>query len=236
MKIQNAFFVAGFTFFTILSAWAFADEPVKPELSQVAYQIDSEKWVKTNLARVEVMANVSVKQAEFAQVREKIVEKLNRLAKAEWTITEFTHSQDSAGLEQLTVRAEARLPENKLNALYTDAKEISKPGESYRVNDIDFTPSLAEMNAKMEEARSEIYQKILNELANLKKLTNNPHYQIYRIDFNPYSNAPLFAAAGRSFNKTMMAVAQEASAPAPELSVGNKLRMNARVILAAPLA
>lgn len=142
-------------------AYASAGQPV---LDQIVYQVSAEQWVKTSSAEVIIAINATAKQQGLAAVRQQMMTRLNRIAKADWHITSFNRSQDSSGLERITVQAEARLPENQLANLRSAAQAVSQPGANYQVSRINFKPTLAEVEQARASVRNTLYQQIITSI------------------------------------------------------------------------
>ncbi len=82
---------------------------------------------------------------------------VNNLAKADWRLTSFNRSEDQTGLERWSATFEARLPETDLNGLAETAKKISKAGMQLTIADIDFSPTLEEMETARAGLRTQVY-------------------------------------------------------------------------------
>ncbi len=122
-------------------------------MRKVLFRVGLEKWVTTTVARVEVSINATLSKAGLAKARNDIMKNLNHIAKGDWHVTQFYRSQDSSGLERLTVRAEARIGEANLTNVRKVAKSITRPGATYRISNIDFTPSLSEVQKVRSDVR-----------------------------------------------------------------------------------
>jgi hypothetical protein len=157
-KFISAVIITGFTVFTSPAALAIIPSYPGVSLNRVTLQLSSEQWASTTNARVIVSIDAAVKETELNKLRTDILEKLNQLApKSDWNITRFERTEATSGLAQIRVDAETRLPEANLGALNEKAKSLSKPGETYRVAAIDFSPSLPEL----EKIRGDLRNKIL---------------------------------------------------------------------------
>lgn len=204
--------------------------PIQPVLHQITLTMTSEQWVTTQNADVFVGVDATLDQNQLATAHNDILAKLNQLAKTDWHITQFNRIQNSSGLEQLSVIAQARLPETDLSKIRDQAKAITHPGETYTVLSIAFNPSTAELEAVRSQLRSDLYNKIQVELNTINKIYINQKYVAHEIDFSE-QNAPQPPVPMRM---AMMAgnAAEAAPAAAAPLTVANKLVMTANVTLA----
>lgn len=207
-----------------------ASFPFQPILHQITFTLTSEQWVTTQNADVFVGVDATLDQSQLASAHNDILQKLNKLAKTDWHITQFNRSQNSSGLEQLSVVAQARLPETDLSKIRDDAKNLTHPGETFTVLNIAFTPSTAELEAVRAQLRNDLYNKIQNELNTINKVYTNQKYVVHEIDFSESgaSQPPV-----PMMKMTMVAGnAAEAAPAAAPLTVANKLVMTANVTLA----
>jgi hypothetical protein len=203
--------------------------PVQPVLHQITFTMTSEQWVTTQHADVFVGVDATLDKTQLATAHNDILQTLNKLAKTDWHITQFNRSQNSSGLEQLSVVAQARLPETALAKIRDDAKDLTHPGETYTVLNIAFTPSTAELEAVRAQLRSNLYDRIQNELNTINKIYSNQKYVVHQIDFSesgsPQPPVPMMKMTMAAGNAAEMA-------PSPPLTVANKLVMTASVTLA----
>jgi len=192
---------------------------VQPLLNQVNLQMSAEKWATTNTANVTVAVDAALDKLGLTTANVEILKKLQKIANTpDWHITQFVRSQDKTGLEQLHVEAEARLPQNSLSGLRDAAKSISKPGEAYTIDNIDFTPSMAEIEQTAADVRNQIYNNAKQEAARLNQQYPNAHYFLYTIDF--ISPSPISRPGPIMMNK-MIALPGAA---------GNGMTVSAKVI------
>ncbi|MDQ2994303.1 MAG: hypothetical protein M3R00_05080, partial [Pseudomonadota bacterium] len=125
----------------------FAHDIPEP-LNQVQFTLSAETWAKTSSARVTVTVDAVLNQAGLANMHKSIEQKLTKISNAApWHITTFDRQKDKSDLERLYVVAEARLPESALVDARKRAEDLSKEGEKYRLSAVEFTPSLADMEA-----------------------------------------------------------------------------------------
>ncbi len=204
--------------------WAESD--LSALLNKVTLQLKAEKWVTTKTADVIVGVNASVSDAGIEKIQNQVLGQLQQLSSlGEWHIVSYTRQQDKSGLESIQITAQARLPQSELAALRGKAKAMSKPGATYTIDDVQFTPSDEELTQANVALRGLIYQQAKMEIDALDKLYPDQKYYVYRIDFNMMpAPMPMAMYSAKSMN-----VAAAAAAP---LNVGNKIDMIASVTLA----
>lgn len=183
-----------------LAGVARADErPVDAMVMTLA----AEGWVETGTARVVAVADVAIAAKDRAAVRERMLGIFKKLAPdAEWRISRFDRSQDSAGLERWSTTAETRLPETALGGLDERARGLSQPGMQVRVLAVQFVPTLAEREAALDGLRANIYEQAKAEAERLSKIWPERGYRVARVDFMdenpPVRPLPYAAAAAPS--------------------------------------
>jgi hypothetical protein len=203
----------------------------KTNLSKVVLHLSAEEWAVTNSANVTVEIDATLNNLGLGQMREEVMGKLKKIADTDWHITQFDRTQTESGLEAVQIAAEARLPENAMTNIRTQAKDLSKPGLNFKIANIDFTPSLAELEKTRMGLRAKIYDQVQNELTNLNKVYAEQKYFVYQINFDFVSPMPAMA-------NVMMARVDGARNKAvgdASLSVSNKVIMNASVELASKI-
>lgn len=202
-----------------------------PTLNQVSFQVSSEQWVITKNAKVTIAVNATLNEDKLANAYSNINQKIQKIIdNVAWHITTFERSQDKSGLEQLFVTAETRLTDAQLANLRARLQSISKPGETYSIASIDYTPTLAEKEVAQSALRSDIYQKIKAELAQINATYPNQKFTVHTINFNEANEI--------SAPRAMMFVSDASvkqSTNNPPLAVSNKLQLTARVVLASTL-
>ena len=216
----------------LLPSIALAAPPFKrmAMLNRVAFQLSAEQWVSTNTAKVTVNVNASVSSQGLAQVQKNVMGKLQKIAnQGKWHITSFNRSQDQSGLERVQISAQSRLPENALVNLRTKAKSISKPGETYTIADVSFTPSLTDVEKTRAILRQNILQQAKTNLEQLNKMYPNQNYVLHGVRFS----GVVIRGAGRRGPRPMMMA--RVAAATPPLTVSNKLTLSATVVLASKM-
>ena len=142
-------------------------------------------------ARVIAVVDASLPAGQVGEARAGLRRALQELApEAEWHITGFNRAQDPSGLEQWRVEAETRLPEAALGNLNETARDLSRPGRKVRIAGIDFTPTMAEMEAALSALRQELYAAAEAELGRVRAQWPDRDYRIHRIDVAPEGMIP----------------------------------------------
>lgn len=204
------------------SAWASVD--LSTMLNKVTFTLNADKWVTTQTANVMVSVNAAVNDGGIEKIQEHVLSKLAEISStANWHIVSYNRQQDKSGLESIQIAAEGRLAQSELNNLRNKAKSLSKPGETYMIENVLFTPSDEEMQQAKTALRAMIYQQAKMEVDTLNKMYPEQKYYIYNIDFNGQPNMPVAMEA--------MAYRSAGGAVQP-MNVGNKLHINAVVVAA----
>ncbi len=212
----------------VFPAWASQDDNADALLNKITLNLSAEQWVATKSALVTIGINASVSDHGLDKVQDEVLQKLNQLSdKGEWHIVTFNRSLDQSGLERVQMSAQARLPSTALSNLRDKAKSTSKPGETFTLDDVQFTPSEDELREANAALRSQIYQQAKDEIVRITKLTPEQKYSIHDVNFvNTYAPQPM-----QAHSMAMIKMGDNTGAR-PELAVGDKLVLNALVVLA----
>ena len=218
----------------LVSASAVADEILPPfpraPLNKIDYQVTVEKWATTDTANVTVNVDAVLDKIGLANINSHVLENLHKMASdADWHVTQFDRTQDKSGLEMLHIAAEARLSQDKLTGLRDKAKDITKPGETYTIGDIDFTPSKTEIEKTEAAARSDVYAQVKQEIESLNKTYPEQHYFLHEIAFNVPTNGPMPMAFKGA---RVMAVEVNTASSASNIPVNAKITEIAQVVIA----
>ena len=198
-------------------------------LDTVVFHVAAKQWVSTQTALLSVNINATLTNADLVKARADVMERLAKIAVGEWHLTQFDRSQDSSGLEKLYVQAQVRVPQSNLTNIYQSAKSVSKPGASYEVGTVEFTPSLAEVEHIREQLREQLYQQARDELVRLNKVYTGQNYTLNNLVFSDGEIMPLYQSKVYKGQGEMNALATTAQAPAPALVVSNELTLTAMV-------
>jgi hypothetical protein len=223
---MKAFCLALFSFILMTPLWA--DTSLEPLLNQISLQFLAEQWVTTKTALVTVGVNASVSDSGLEKIQSEVLSKLNQISnKAEWHIISFNRTQDQSGLERIQISAQIRLASADLGGLRDKAKAISKPGETFTIDNVEFSPSAEELRASNTALRNDIYQQIKAEIDDLNKLYPDNKYYLHNVSFlGEVMPQPMAMYKAN----TMAAAAVERNTN--QLIVGDKLKITASVVLA----
>jgi hypothetical protein len=200
-------------------------------LNKVIFKLNAEQWVPSKTALVSVGINAGVSDAALEKIQDDVLKKLNQLTnKGEWHITTFNRNLDQSGLENVQMQAQARLPSSALPNLRDKAKAMSKAGETYTLDNIEFTPSEDELREANIALRSNIYLQAKDEMDRINKAYPDQKYYMHDINFISSMMPMPMAENG---NRIMMASAMKMGGGGGDLAVGNKLVISATVVVAA---
>ncbi len=201
-----------------------------PALNIVHYQTSVEQWVTTKTALVTVGVDASLNQGGMDNLQQQVNESLKELASnVTWQMTDYERNQDSSGLERVHIEEQARLTSDQLTNLRSQTDKLSKPGIKYSIIDIQFTPSLAEIQTAQDNLRSQLYTKVKQEIELVDK-TYDQEFYVHDLEFYP-GDMPVPMPAQNDNNYKMMAVA----APQPQATMSQRLVMSVDVRLAATI-
>ncbi|MDR3492909.1 MAG: hypothetical protein P4M12_12880 [Gammaproteobacteria bacterium] len=225
MRVLVSLFIFVCSFFPV---WAYADINSDALLNKVSLRLNAEQWVASKSALVNIGINVSVSDHDLDKVQDQVLQKLTQLSsQGEWHIMSFNRSLDQSGLEKVQMSAQARLPSTALSNLREKTKSTSKPGETYTLDDIQFTPSEDELRAANAVLRTNIYAQAKEEIDRLAKANPDQKYFIHDINFvDMYVPQPI------RVGMAMMKMGDNTAAAPVGLAVGDKLILNALVVLA----
>lgn len=212
-----------------ISSPVWADNSLEPLLNKITLQLQSEQWVTTKTALVNVGVNASVADKGIEKIQTEVMSKLNQLsATNDWHLLSFDRQLDKSGLESIQIIAQARLAQTELANLRDKAKAMSKPGETFTIDGVYFTPSEDEIRIANAILRNNLYQQAKNEIDTLNKVYPEQKYYLHQIDF--MMAAPMPMMQNETYAARAVSTVPKFAAP---LSVGNKAQLYATVVLAA---
>lgn len=231
-KLQKilASLILSSSFFVPLLAWG-QYPPNVPWMNRITYQLSVDKWATTSNAKVTVNMDAIADKIDLSNINAHVLSNLAAIADSKnWHIVRYVRNQDKSGLEMIHVEAEAWLPNNTLGGIRDKAKKISRPGETYTIADIDFSPSPADIENTHAEARATIYNMAKAEIARLQQIYPDQHYFLYSIDFQQPT------VFGSATGKMAMTAAMPApAAPEPVAEINSHIIDSATVVVAAQL-
>jgi len=210
--------------FILATFSAYAQEPGLA-INTVTMQLKAEQWLVTKTALVTVTVNAAVSEQGIEKIQNDILLKLNHIAKADWHITSFNRQQDRTGLEGIVIHAQGRIAQTDLGNLRNGAKSVSKAGETFTIENVDFTPTEEEIRDSSAALRNDIYQQAKREVEVLNTVYPTQRYYLHQIDF---TQPPVIMPIA-NYAKTAVAAAPAVSSP---LGVGNKAELQATVVIA----
>jgi hypothetical protein len=162
------------------------------------------------------------------KVQSDVMQKLNKIAATDWHVVSFDRQQDKSGLESIQIVAQGRLDQSELGNLRDKAKTISKPGETFTIDNVEFIPTEAEIQQANNALRNNIYQQAKAELDTINKTYPDQKYAVYQINFLMQPVVPMPMA-----NQMAMVKTAGFERPSVPLSIGNKQELQATVVFAA---
>ncbi|STX29252.1 Predicted periplasmic/secreted protein [Legionella beliardensis] len=201
--------------------------PSSPDipLDKVFFQVSAKQWVSTQTALLTVDINATLNTADLVKARNDIMTNLNKIASGEWHLTQFDRSQDSSGLEKLFVEGQARIPQASLTDIYKNAKTISQPGSTYTINNIEFKPSLEEIQQVKSQIRQRLYQQVNEEISRLNSVYPNQSYSLSNLYIN---EGDVVIQQPRAYKEqTAMSTMAVGAAPGANLAVSNEITLSA---------
>lgn len=211
---------------SLLASSVWAGVPVDRLLNKISFQLNAEQWVTTKSALVNVRVNAAVSDQGIENVQANVLNRLSQIAdKTDWHILSLERQLDKSGLENIQIIAQARLDQSALINLRNKAKAISKAGETYTIDSVQFIPSEEEFRAANAALRNNLYQQAKVEIDAINKMYPEQKYYLHQIEFFAVSNAPQPMA--------IQEIATMNRTAAPPLMVGNKSTLQANVVAAA---
>lgn len=202
---------------------------------QIVLTLAMEDHITTKNPLVHVSIDAAFQDAQQGKVRSEVMAALKKLdSKADWRLTNFNRRTDRSGLVQWTVNAEARMDADGLSGFEERAKKSSRGGFAIRLNNVNWTPTLAEREAGMRALRGQLYKAAMAERDMVNDAFGPRAFRIGLIDF--VGTGPLVqqTRAPKAEAGMMRAMAADASfAPQTGFSVSEKLRLKATVVLIA---
>jgi hypothetical protein len=231
-EIMRFFACLLLSFLMMSPTWA-EDGPHDAMLNKITLKFSAEQYVATKTALVTVGVNASVNASAYQKVQDDVLKKLQGISsQGEWHITSFDRSLDQSGLEKIQMSAQARLPAASLSDLTASAKSISKPGETFSLDNVEFTPSEQELRDANTVLRSNVYQQAKEEIDRANKIYPDQHYYIHDVDFVGNIIRMPIEGFGGVRAMAMAVPAANNGANNNGLAVGDKLTISATVVLA----
>lgn len=211
---------------------AFAQTAVTPRPDDtVNLSLKLEDWVQTQTVRTVLGVDAAFSGADAGKVRGEILSAVKKLADgADWRFTRFDHNEDASGLERWNATLEARLPEAQLSGLSDRAKQASKPGLQVTLQEADFSPTLAEVEAAKAKLRGDMYKKVNEALAQLNQSEPDRKFRVMHINFD--NSAPIYGAGALAGAPAPAAMYNKMASPDEAVERSQKLQLSATVTFA----
>ena len=207
-----------------------ANAQVQPRHDEIVLQLSAEEWVETKTARVVIAVDLAISAGQFGQARAEVEGDLRAISpKGVWRLTQFNKLRDEAGYERWRLLAESRLPGKVLSSLGATVKNVSRSGRAFRLQAIDYTPTLAEREAARAALRARLYAEAGREVAAINKAFPGRDFRIGHVDFT----GQVMMGRPMMDNARATRVMSAQSKAAPTTAVAEKLTVDARVIVAA---
>lgn len=220
----------------LLASPALAEDYAPDDIVQL--ELSTEGFVTTQTANVSVSVDAAITDDKAPTARMEMQKAVNDLAKptnSEWRLMGFNRSQDQTGLTRWQATYEARIAEAALAGINDRATKASKAGMQLRVVNMDFTPTLAETEAKRSELRTDLYKRAQEELARVNTQLPGRNYRLLAVDFSgagqpmPFARPMMMKAA----RMETMAMAADMGGAAPSAEVAQRLYVTAVVTFGA---
>lgn len=221
--------------FITTASWADTPQPVipvaqYPQFNTIHYQTSVEQWVTTKTALVTIGVDASLNQTGMDNMQQQVSDSLKSLASdINWQMTDYERTQDASGLERVHIEEQARLTADQLTNLRTKTDTLSKPGIKYSIIDIQFTPSLAEIQVAQDNLRSQLYSKVKQEIELLNKNYDQTFY-VHDLEFSPGDASPPQPMAQNNGNYKMVQMAAVPSSS--QATMSQRMVMSVDVVLA----
>jgi hypothetical protein len=205
-----------------------------PRDDQVVLELKAESWVETQTALVRASVDAAFGAGQGGDIRAQVLEALKKTApEADWHLTAVDQIPDPAGLERWRVTAETRLKDGALSGIRDRAQSASRSGLKVQIDQVEYTPTVAEREATLARLREQIYRDAKAELGRLNGLYDDAKWRPQRIDFLPAGSVAETYAPRAAKTMTMAAPAMAADIGGGVMEVAQKLTLRAVVVLAA---
>ena len=169
---------------------------------QISMQLQEEGWVSSSTAQVTVSIQAATNKDNSSAVVASITKKLKSVVKEaiSWRLVDLSTEKNSAGLFAISAKMSARLNNAQLTELQNAIESLNKAGEQYKVEGIDYQPTLAEIADENTRLRVLLYKDILGQEQIINSAFSDKKYHMQTLTFDsPYVAAPrpvmMYAAA-----------------------------------------
>lgn len=179
----------------IVCASVFATSYADPQYcqNQISMQLQEEGWVSSSTAQVTVSIQAATNKDNSSAVVASITKKLKSIVKepVAWRLVDLSTEKNNAGLFAISAKMSARLDNAQLTELQNAIESLNKAGEQYKVEDIDYQPTLAEIAEENTRLRVSLYKDVLEQERMINTAFSGTKYQMQTLNFDsPYVTAP----------------------------------------------
>lgn len=161
--------------------------------NQISMQLQEEGWVSSKTAQVTVSIQVATSKNDVSSLVATITNKLKSLVKESisWRLVNLSTQKNSAGLFAVSAQMMARLDNDQLAQLQNRIDSLNKAGEQYKIESVDYQPTLAEIAAENTRLRTLIYKDVLEQQKIINASLPDTNYQLQSLHFeSPYVANP----------------------------------------------
>lgn len=156
---------------------------------QISMQIQEEGWVSSQTAQVSVAIQAASNKEDVSALMDAMTNKLKHLIKqpVSWRLVDLSTQKNDAGLFAVSARMTARLTHQELAQLQASIESLNKAGEQYKIADVDYQPTLAEISAENTKLREQIYHAVLEQQEKINLSFQQEKYQLQSLNLDtPY--------------------------------------------------
>lgn len=192
--------------------------------NQISMQLQQEGWVNSNTAQVTVSIQAATNKNDSSAIVANITKKLKDLIKdpISWRLIDLSTEKNSAGLFAISAKMSARLDNAQLTALQNSIDSLNKAGEQYKVEGIDYQPTLAEISNENTRLRVLIYKDVLEQQRIINGAFADSKYQLQSLNFDSSYTAsprPMMMYAGNAASATRQLTSSAATPFSQQLLV-----------------
>ncbi|MES2204303.1 MAG: hypothetical protein V4496_03695 [Pseudomonadota bacterium] len=163
--------------------------------NQISMQLQEEGWVSSTTAQVTVSIQAATNKDNSSEVVASITKKLKSVVNEKdpvaWRLVDLSTEKNSAGLFAISAKMSARLNNAQLTQLQNMIQSLNKAGEQYKVDSIDYQPTLAEIADENTRLRVLLYKDVLGQEQIINSAFADKKYQLQTLSFDsPYTATP----------------------------------------------
>jgi hypothetical protein len=161
--------------------------------NQISLQLQEEGWVSSETAQVMVSIQAATSKNNVSVLIETITGKLKSLVKqsVSWRLVDLSTQKNSAGLFAVSAQLSARLSSDQLAQLQSTIDSLNKAGEQYKIEGVDYQPTLQEIAAENSRLRVLMYKDLLEQQKLINAAFPSANYQLQLLSFDSaYAGTP----------------------------------------------